>query len=113
MTGEGSEDEPWIVTFTTALIADLVVTEEQVLKQAALAPHYQLEVFREGSLDALKVNVELAPDAAVDACESVTRDLTEAIKSYVGVSAQVEVQMPGGVPRSEGKAVRVIDNRPK
>ncbi len=87
--------------------------EEQVLKQAALAPHYQLEVFREGSLDALKVNVELAPDAAVDACESVTRDLTEAIKSYVGVSAQVEVQMPGGVPRSEGKAVRVIDNRPK
>ncbi len=87
--------------------------EEQVLKQAALAPHYQLEVFREGSLDALKINVELAPDASVDACESVARDLTEAIKSYVGVSAQVEVQMPGGVPRSEGKAVRVIDNRPK
>ncbi len=87
--------------------------EEQVLKQAALAPHYQLEVFREGNLDALKVNVELAPDASVDACESVTRDLTEAIKSYVGISVQVEVQTPGGVPRSEGKAVRVIDNRPK
>ena len=87
--------------------------EEQVLKQAALAPHYQLEVFRDGNLDALKVNVELAPDAAVDACESVARDLTEAIKSYVGISAEVEVQTPGGVPRSEGKAVRVIDNRPK
>ncbi len=87
--------------------------EEQVLKQATLAPHYQLEVFREGSLDALKINVELAPDASVDACESVARDLTEAIKSYVGISVQVEVQRPGGVPRSEGKAVRVIDNRPK
>lgn len=87
--------------------------EEEVLKQAALAPHYQLEVFREGNLDALKVNVELSPNAAIDACESVACDLTEAIKSYVGISVQVEVQTPGGVPRSEGKAVRVIDNRPK
>ena len=87
--------------------------EEQVLKQTALAPHYQLEVFRDGNLDALKVNVELAPDAAVDARKSVARDLTEAIKSYVGISVQVEVQTPGGVPRSEGKAVRVVDSRPK
>ena len=87
--------------------------EEQVLKLAALAPHYQLELFRDGNLDALKVNVELAPDAAVAACGSAASDLTEAIKSYVGISVQVEVQTPGGVPRSEGKAVRVIDSRPK
>ena len=87
--------------------------EEQILNQEALAPHYQLEVSREGSLDTLTVMVELEPHAGVSATqrEAIAGGLRDQIKGYIGVSSRVVVLDAGGVPRSEGKAVRVIDKR--
>ena len=41
------------------------------------------------------------------------KELAHHIKSVVGVSTRIEVRDPGGIARSEGKARRVIDNRPK
>ena len=82
--------------------------EELVLKERELAPHYRLEVSREGSLDRLQVIVERL--AQSDGAATAQR-LAGQIKSYVGVSAEVIVGEPGSVERSIGKARRVIDRR--
>src|SRR5882672_46219 len=82
--------------------------EELVLKQPGLAPHYRLEVSREGSLDQLQVVVERSVAGAPADCAV---RLVREIKSYVGVSAEVVVGEPGSVERSAGKARRVIDRR--
>ena len=60
-------------------------------------------------MDTLTVNVELAADG--DSPDDVTGQLQREIKDYVGVTTQVRVLDPGTIPRSEGKAVRVIDQR--
>ncbi len=85
--------------------------EEQLLKVAALAPHFQIELVREGRMDQMIVHVELAPGATD--CEGACRELQQKIKRNIGVSTRVQPAAAGGVARSQGKAVRVIDNRPK
>jgi phenylacetate-CoA ligase len=88
--------------------------EEQVLATGGLAPHFQIELYRSGHMNAMRVNVEASADA-VDGLSktAAARMLTKRIKDEVGVSTEVIVADPGAVPRSEGKAVRVIDSRPK
>ena len=80
-----------------------------------IAPHYQLVVERKGNLDELGVEVEAMASAGTG--EDVYRRLADRvrhqIKSLVGVTASVTVKKPGEVPRSQGKAVRVRDLRPK
>jgi phenylacetate-CoA ligase len=87
--------------------------EELILKLPQLAPHYLLEVSRNGALDQLTVKVEPQPVAAREsaACEQAGRDLQHQIKSYIGVSALVAVCDPGTLERSIGKAKRVVDLR--
>ncbi|MFN8187552.1 MAG: AMP-binding protein [Gaiellales bacterium] len=87
--------------------------EEYVLRRPELGPHYQLEVFRQGHMDSMTVNVELAPGADAGCRESAAAALAADIKSYIGITVDVEVHASGFVPRSEGKAKRVIDSRPK
>jgi phenylacetate-CoA ligase len=88
--------------------------EEQVLATGGLAPYFQIELYRAGHMDAMRVNVEATPDAADGLSKTAAaRMLSKRIKDSAGVSTEVIVSDPGGVPRSEGKAVRVIDNRPK
>lgn len=85
--------------------------EERVLAVTALAPHYQIRVSRDGNLDVMTVQVEKTPEAAAADPSALATDLKKGIKDYVGVSCIIEVCDPGGVARSEGKAVRVIDER--
>jgi phenylacetate-CoA ligase len=85
--------------------------EELILQTPSLAPHYVLELTREGPLDALAVHVEAADAAAFAACAGASKALVEQIKSMIGVSARVEVREPGSIERSIGKAKRVIDKR--
>jgi phenylacetate-CoA ligase len=88
--------------------------EEQILKCSGLAPHFQIHLTRDGRMDAMTVHTEATPAAASDeARKASARELAHHIKSVIGVSARVEVHQPGGAPRSEGKARRVVDNRPK
>jgi len=84
--------------------------EELILKQKELAPHYVMEVSKDGPMDHLTVLVELAPGAA-DAKSAAS--LQHAIKAYVGVTADVKVVPISSIERSIGKAKRVIDKRPK
>ena len=85
--------------------------EERVLKQSALAPHYQLRVSRDGQLDVLTVKVERTVDSKGADADAIAAALKKDIKDYIGVSTRVEVCEPGEVARSEGKAVRVVDDR--
>ncbi len=85
--------------------------EEQLLATPGLAPHFQIELAREGRMDAMRVHVERT---TVEADPDVARRaLAKRIKDVIGIACEVWVAEPGGVPRSEGKAVRVVDTRPK
>ena len=87
--------------------------EELLTTRPELSGHYQLVVTRPGKMDELTVNVEAASDAVTDAARAnASRALAERIKGLVGVSARVNVLDPGSVERSQGKARRVVDNRP-
>lgn len=86
--------------------------EPIVLAQPELNPSYQLVVEREGALDRLTVEVEIA-EAVFNQVntQALTQRLERLLKESLGVYAHVRVMMPGGLPRSEGKAMRIIDHR--
>jgi len=85
--------------------------EEQILTIDALTPHYQIEISREGNLDKMQVDVESHTILNEREIESACKELQHKIKTMVGVSTQIKVFPPETMPRSEGKAKRVIDNR--
>jgi phenylacetate-CoA ligase len=87
--------------------------EELLLKVAGLAPHYQLEITREGHLDQVRVAVECQPELAADAAarQRAQHELQSGIKAVIGITTRVAVGDPGSVERSLGKARRVIDRR--
>ena len=88
--------------------------EEQILKCEGLAPHFQIELGRKDRMDIMTVHVECTPARCdADARAASAKELSHHIKSVVGVSTKIEVHDPEGVARSEGKAKRVVDNRPK
>jgi len=76
-----------------------------------LAPHYILEVSRPQQLDELEVVVEVRSET--DATVALARRAEHLIKALVGVTSTVRAVAPGAVERSQGKARRVIDKRPK
>ena len=88
--------------------------EELLLATEGLAPHFQIELHKRGRMDAMCVMVEAVPESAGEAArEAAKAALARSIKDTVGVSVEVVVGPPGTVPRSQGKAVRVVDNREK
>jgi phenylacetate-CoA ligase len=80
-----------------------------------VAPHYQLVLTRDGPMDAITIEVEIAPPAPLDEAfvDKIAADVRNHIKSMVGVTCDVVLKAPGEVPRSQGKAVRVRDLRKK
>ncbi|MBV8564950.1 MAG: phenylacetate--CoA ligase [Methylobacteriaceae bacterium] len=91
--------------------------EAVLAREPRLAPHYILEVRRAGRLDELDVLVEtraeLAGALTATQREALEREAQRIIKGFVGVTAAVRVVEPGTIERSQGKAKRVIDRRPK
>ncbi|HLJ00022.1 MAG TPA: phenylacetate--CoA ligase PaaK [Bradyrhizobium sp.] len=81
-----------------------------------LAPHYVLELRRSGPLDELDIVVETRQPLGGEATgerERLRLRAEHLIKSLVGVTARVRITDPGAIERSQGKAKRVIDLRPK
>ncbi|MCV6615178.1 MAG: phenylacetate--CoA ligase [Cellvibrionaceae bacterium] len=85
--------------------------EEQIIGVEGLAPHYLIEVRRDGNLDKMKVQVEAQFKMDEGQKAQTAKELQHHIKSLVGVSTAIEIVEPNSVPRSEGKAKRVIDHR--
>ncbi|HWQ75280.1 MAG TPA: phenylacetate--CoA ligase [Syntrophomonas sp.] len=79
-----------------------------------VAPHYMLIVDRVKSTDKLEVQVELTEEMFSDTVAEVEKlrdGIKEKIKSVVGISAKIQLVPPKSIPRSEGKAKRIIDKR--
>ncbi len=87
--------------------------EEQLMDVPALSPHFQIELTRPGRMDEMHIHVEMADGQPDDGAEAAARALAGKVKSNVGITAKIHVKDSGTVARSEGKAVRIIDNRPK
>jgi phenylacetate-CoA ligase len=85
--------------------------EAALLTVAGVAPHYQIVVERPGALDELTVHCEPA-DGGIDR-DALGERAGHALFERTGVTVAVKVLDPGAVPRSEGKAVRVVDRRPR
>ncbi len=88
--------------------------EKILMGVKGIEPHYQIIVNREGSLDTMEVQVEVSEKIfsdAVKSLENMSKQLREDIKNILGVSCRVKLVEPKTIMRSEGKAVRVIDNR--
>ena len=88
---------------------------ESVLMQIeGISPHYQIIVERQAGLDMLEVQVEVSDEMFSDRIKALeeTQELIRAeIESYLGLGVKVMLVEPRTIPRSEGKAVRVVDNR--
>ena len=87
---------------------------ETVLIEYGLSANYQLIVDRVNHSDTLEVRVELTPEMfsdTVKAVEGRERELRDKIKNILGIAAKVTLVAPKSMTRSEGKAIRVIDNR--
>ncbi len=82
--------------------------EAELLQIDGLSPHYQLHKGSDGNLATLTVKVERAEDSVTEASAVLAAEAQQRIKTMVGVSTAVEVVEPGEVPRSQGKAQRVV-----
>lgn len=90
--------------------------EAVLMRSEILSPFYQIELFRQGSMDTLVINVEGSPplmEQPQEARDRAAAKVVHDIKDFIGVSCKVVIKDVGVVPRSEGKAVRVIDHRKK
>ncbi|CCO24602.1 phenylacetate--CoA ligase family protein [Maridesulfovibrio hydrothermalis] len=88
--------------------------ESIIIETDGLSPHYQLIVEREGNLDLLTVNVEIAGTAFSDEIKNLQkleRKIQKNIKEFLGVTARVKLVEPKSIERSAGKAKRIIDLR--
>ncbi|MFH1595252.1 MAG: phenylacetate--CoA ligase [Pseudomonadota bacterium] len=88
--------------------------EAVLMETPGVAPHYQLIVDREGQLDTLEVQVEVDETTFSDEVkqlQALAQNLQKQIKDYFTVSVKVKLVEPRSIPRSEGKATRVIDKR--
>ncbi len=88
---------------------------ETVLMQIeGISPHYQIIVDREAGLDVMEVQVEVSEDMFSDrirGLEEWQEVIQGEIESYLGIGVKVTLVEPRSIARSEGKALRVIDNR--
>lgn len=88
--------------------------EEQLMTVKGLAPHFQIELSRPDRMDQMRVLTEAAEGfSGKDDRAHAAADLAHKIKASVGISVKIDVADPGGVERSQGKAVRILDKRPK
>ena len=75
---------------------------------------YEVIVDRKNNLDTMEVQVEMAPDMFSDTVKGMEKEekrIEAALQSTLNIHAKVRLMAPGTLPRSEGKAKRVIDNR--
>jgi len=83
--------------------------EHLLLGVEGVAPHYRLVLERPGTLDELTLECEPMPGVKSAALRA---ELERLLREHTGLRIAVAVLEPGGIPRSEGKAVRVVDRRP-
>jgi phenylacetate-CoA ligase len=89
--------------------------EEKILLYKELSPHFQISLLNENRMDKLIVKTEREASSMLSGSklDEIKNSLEKTMKSNFGVSINVEIGLPGSVQRSQGKAIRVIDERNK
>lgn len=87
--------------------------EELIARDERLTLHYQIHLTRNGALDEVALHVEAQPAVPEEQHAPCAQALAATIKGYAGVTMRVNVTGHGSIPRSQGKAVRVVDQRRK
>lgn len=93
--------------FPSQIEAGLLTVEEAV-------PHYLIVLTREGGLDQINVEVEVTPEAFSDSVgpmQALQKKIAHAIEAIIQIRVNVQLKEPNSLPRSEGKAKRLIDKR--
>jgi phenylacetate-CoA ligase len=88
--------------------------EIALLKTEANLPHYQIVLTRKSGLDRMCVRVEVSGELVGDRIadmESLQKRFARSIEQITGLHAEIELVQPGTIPRSEGKAKRLFDQR--
>jgi phenylacetate-CoA ligase len=88
--------------------------EAALLRVEGTLPHYQIVLTREQDLDQMEVQVEVTPEVFSDevrVLEDLQRKLVHSIETITGIRVAIRLVAPRSIPRSEGKAKRVIDKR--
>ena len=88
--------------------------EKALLKVSGISPNYMIHVTRPDILDEVEVKVEATKELFSDEMkemERVEKEIQASIRSETGIRVDVSIVEPESLPRSEGKAVRVIDER--
>jgi phenylacetate-CoA ligase len=88
--------------------------ETVLMQMEGISPHYQITVDREGGLDVMEVQVEVSEEMFSDRIRGLEQSqelIQDEIESHLGIGVRVALMEPRSITRSEGKAVRVIDNR--
>lgn len=107
----GRSDDMLIVRGINVFPSQIEYTLMQIPE---VGDQYMIYVTRDGALDNMKVQVEIKPDAFSDNMEDMLKlrsHIESALKKYLNIAVTVELKAPGELPRFEGKAKRVIDNR--
>jgi phenylacetate-CoA ligase len=113
----GRSDDMLIVRGVNVFPSEI---ESALLAIPELAPHYQILLGRERALDTLTVRVEVTEewsagvgdwDAEHPAVSELSGKVAESLQRTLGITTGALVEPPSSVPRSEGKAVRVVDQR--
>ncbi len=107
----GRSDDMLIIrgvnVFPTQIESVLLTIEEA-------EPHYYINVYREGTLDVLEIQVEINEKFFSDEIkqlESLNKKIAHEIQSVIGIACKVKLVEPKTIERSEGKAKRVTDHR--
>ncbi len=88
--------------------------EAALIDVREVTPHYMMIVDRVNNLDTLEIQVEVEAGYYTDevrGIESLTKKIATVTQQALGISARIKLMGPNTLPRSEGKAVHVIDNR--
>jgi len=104
----GRSDDMMIIRGVNVFPSQL---EEQILQIPQLLPNYQIHIIKHGHLDTLRIHVESRSDTSDIEGMQLASQLQQKVKTMVGISIQVDVLPQGILPRSNGKAERVVDLR--
>jgi phenylacetate-CoA ligase len=93
--------------------------EHFLLSSKEIVPHYQLHLSKKGTLDQVELHIEVSEEIYCDVNQNLSHEqiillskkLYHLLKSNLYVSIDIKICAPKTIPRSEGKAIRVIDNR--
>ena len=88
--------------------------ETAILSEGKQLLQYQIVLTRTHSLDNMEVQIELTPEMVSDKVseiEAIAKRFSKAIEKIINIRAAVRMMPPNSIPRSTGKAKRVVDNR--